>query len=82
MKSSFVRISKSVVIGSIYGTSSVLKAAKIISISFCSFNSSSRSSLFSLMIAIGSIKSVDPVADWSWTIPANWLLYSARTGRQ
>ena len=33
-------------------------------------------------LTIGSIKSVDPVADWSWTIPANWLLYSARTGRQ
>ena len=60
----------------------MLRAASTISISFCSRISSSRSSLFNLMMAMGSIKRVEPVADWSWTMPWKLLLYSAFTGRQ
>ena len=46
-----------------------LRSARITSISFCSCNSSSRMSLFNLTTDIGSIKSVEPVEDWSWIIP-------------
>ena len=39
-------------------------------------------SLFSLTMLIGSMKSVEPVALWSWTMPGKLDLYSAFTGRQ
>ena len=36
----------------------------------------------SLTMAMGSIKRVEPEADWSWIMPDTWDLYSALTGRQ
>ena len=59
-----------------------LRSARITSISFCSWSSSSRMSLFNLTTDIGSIKSVEPVEDWSWIIPGTCPLYSALTGMQ
>ena len=59
-----------------------LKPARMISISFCSWSSSSRMSLFSFTTAIGSINRVEPVEDWSWIMPGTCPLYSALTGIQ
>ena len=59
-----------------------LKLERITSISFCSSISSSRISLFNFTMAIGSINKVEPVEDWSCTIPGTCPLYSALTGIQ
>ena len=59
-----------------------LSAARIFSISSCSFMKSSLSSLFKLTTAIGSIKRVEPVDDWSCIMPGTLPLASAFTGRQ
>ena len=40
------------------------------------------SRLFNWITAIGSMNRVDPVEDWSCTIPGTWFLYSDLTGRQ
>ena len=55
-------------------------SARILSISAFSASSSSRSLLLSSTITCGSINSVAPLPDWSWTIPGTLLLFSAFTG--
>ena len=47
-----------------------------------SFDESSRSVLFKLTTAIGSIKRVEPVEDWSCIMPGTALRYSCLTGTQ
>ena len=58
-----------------------LSAARIFSISSCSFIKSSLSSLFKLTTAIGSIKRVEPVDDWSCIMPGTLPLASALPSR-
>ena len=82
MKSSVVSTWKSVNSSSVNSDAFALNSARMASISACSFNSSSRISLFNLTTAAGSIKRVEPVADWSCTMPGTCDLYSALTGRQ
>ena len=49
-------------------------------ISCCSASVSCLTSLLSSTTAIGSMKSVAPVADWSWTMPGKRERYSCLTG--
>ena len=82
MKSSFERTWKFCSIKKVCSAAWLLRSARIFSISSCSFNSNSRISLFSLTTDVGSIKRVEPVADWSCSIPGKDERYSAFTGRQ
>ena len=82
IKSNFVKISKLSFRYGMYSLARLLKLARMISISSRSFRKSSFKSLFSFTIAIGSIKRVEPVADWSCTMPGTCPLASAFTGRQ
>ena len=63
MTSSCTMILRSARIESVCSAVCWLKVERITSISFCSSSSSSRMSLFSFTIAIGSINKVEPVED-------------------
>ena len=59
-----------------------LRRDRMTSISSFSAASSSRSLLFKATTAAGSMKNVEPVEDWSCTMPGTCVLYSAFTGMQ
>ena len=66
----------------IYSPAFADKVARITAISSCSLMDNSFNSLFRFTTAIGSMKRVEPLEDWSCTIPVIWDLASAFTGRQ
>ena len=88
-RAALAKIKSSVVISRWFSASAsvcspacALRSARIVSISSFSFKSSSFSSLLSDTTAAGSMKKVEPVEDWSCTMPGTCPLYSALTGMQ
>ena len=80
IKSSSFKISWLLSISSLISPIILLSSNSIRSISFFSSLFKLEISLVISTTAIGSIKSVEPVDDWSWIIPLTILLYSFLTG--
>ena len=79
-KSRCVSMSKSRVKSSVTEAASAESSSKILSISALSLISSSCRSLFAFTTASGSMKTVEPDDDISWTMPLTSVLCSALTG--
>ena len=82
IKSSSDRMLSSANIESERSAQELLKTVSMRCTSSLSLSSHSLMSLFSFTTDCGSIKSVEPDADWSCIMPGTRPLYSERTGRQ